>query len=100
MYTAYRLGRADKNPAEFWFDGEIGFFNFYIIPLAKKLDDCGVFGISSDENLNYATRNLNEWKSKGQDVVTEMHKAAELRMNEALKISGTSNKDAIAEETY
>ena len=28
---------------------EIGFFDFYIIPLAKKLKDCGVFGVSSDE---------------------------------------------------
>jgi len=31
--------------------GEIGFYDFYIIPLAKKLDQCGVFGVSSDEYL-------------------------------------------------
>jgi hypothetical protein len=30
-------------------EGEIGFFDFYIIPLAKKLKECGVFGVSSDE---------------------------------------------------
>jgi len=29
----------------------------YIIPLAKKLKDCGVFGVSSDEYLNYAEKN-------------------------------------------
>jgi hypothetical protein len=33
----------------FHLDREIGFFDFYIIPLAKKLKDCGVFGVSSDE---------------------------------------------------
>lgn len=49
MYLAYLHGRAEKDPAEFWFKGEIGFFKFYIIPLAKKLSDCGVFGVSSDE---------------------------------------------------
>eukprot|EP00539_Tryblionella_compressa_P008436 CAMPEP_0178765990 /NCGR_PEP_ID=MMETSP0744-20121128/18796_1 /TAXON_ID=913974 /ORGANISM="Nitzschia punctata, Strain CCMP561" /LENGTH=677 /DNA_ID=CAMNT_0020421623 /DNA_START=22 /DNA_END=2051 /DNA_ORIENTATION=- len=43
-YQAYLDGRAEKNPAKTWYKGEIGFFDFYIIPLAKKLKDCGVFG--------------------------------------------------------
>ena len=57
MHKAYREGRAEKDPSEFWFKGEIGFFDFYIIPLAKKLKECGVFGVSSDEYLNYAIKN-------------------------------------------
>jgi 3'5'-cyclic nucleotide phosphodiesterase len=57
MYLAYHEKRAEKDPSEFWYKGEIGFFDFYIIPLAKKLSECGVFGISSDEYLNYALRN-------------------------------------------
>ena len=71
MYNAYKAGRSDKNPAEFWYEGELGFFDFYIIPLAKKLDSCGVFGVSSDENLNYATRNRQEWEARGREVVAE-----------------------------
>jgi hypothetical protein len=51
MYSAYLEGRAEKNPADFWYDGEIGFFDFYVIPLAKKLKECGVFGVSSAEYL-------------------------------------------------
>ena len=75
MYKAYKEGRMDKDPAENWyqgkhsnrisrlncwlilshrhslFSGEIGFFDFYIIPLAKKLADCGVFGVSSFQYL-------------------------------------------------
>ena len=80
MYAAYCAGRAEKNPADYWYEGgkctlpslrlfiwqhgnkmsnsplqiELGFFDFYIIPLSKKLRDCGVFGPTSDENLNYA----------------------------------------------
>ena len=72
MYNAYWDGRADKNPADFWYEGELGFFDFYIIPLAKKLDSCGVFGVSSDENLNYARKNRQEWQAKGRMVVAEM----------------------------
>ena len=41
----------NSDPASFWYQGEIGFFDNYIIPLAKKLKDCGVFGVSSDEYL-------------------------------------------------
>jgi len=54
------------------YKGEIGFFDFYIIPLAKKLKDCGVFGVSSDEYLNYAIRNREEWSRKGEAVTAEM----------------------------
>ena len=71
-YQAYVDGRAEKNPAEFWYKGEIGFFDFYIIPLTKKLKDCGVFGVSSDEYLNYATKNRSEWEVRGQEIVAEM----------------------------
>jgi hypothetical protein len=74
MYKAYLNGRADKDPSEFWYKGEIGFFDFYIIPLAKKLDDCGVFGVSSNEYLNYATKNRQEWEDKGQELVADMLK--------------------------
>jgi len=52
-----------------WYDGELGFFDHYIIPLAKKLKDCGVFGVSSDEYLNYAVENRSEWAEKGRKVV-------------------------------
>jgi class 3 adenylate cyclase len=72
MFQAFVEGRADKNPADFWYQGEIGFFDFYIIPLAKKLKDCGVFGVSSDEFLNYAVSNRQEWEKRGQEIVAEM----------------------------
>lgn len=72
MYRAYTDGRSKRNPAEFWYEGEIGFFDFYIIPLAKKLEDCGVFGVSSDECLTYALTNRAEWEAKGKEVVESM----------------------------
>jgi len=71
-YQAYRDGRAEKDPTETWYKGEIGFFDFYIIPLAKKLKDCGVFGVSSDEYLSYAMENRRQWEATGEEVVAEM----------------------------
>jgi hypothetical protein len=59
----------NQDPSETWYQGEIGFFDFYVIPLAKKLDTCGVFGVSSDELLNYAEANRKEWETKGKEIV-------------------------------
>ena len=71
MSWAYVNGRAETNPADYWYEGELGFFDFYIIPLAKKLKDCGVFGGLSAEYLNFATLNRQEWEDRGGEVVFE-----------------------------
>ena len=68
-YAAYKEGRAEEDPSVGWYEGEKGFFDFYIIPLAKKLKDCGVFGASSAEYLRYAELNRNEWDARGQEIV-------------------------------
>jgi 3'5'-cyclic nucleotide phosphodiesterase len=72
MREAYFSGRGDRDPAEYWYEGELAFFDFYIIPLAKKLRDCRVFGVSSDGFLNYAEQNREEWERRGREVVAQM----------------------------
>jgi hypothetical protein len=68
-YQQFLDGRVETNPADGWYQGEMGFYDFYIIPLAKKLHQCGVFGVSSDECLNYALANRREWELKGKEIV-------------------------------
>lgn len=68
-YGSFQAGRANKDPSVDWYRGEMGFFDFYIIPLAKKLKDCGVFGVSSAEYLRYAESNRKQWEAQGQDIV-------------------------------
>lgn len=92
MYQAWLDGRCEKDPSEFWYKGEIGFFDFYIIPLAKKLKDCGVFGVSSDEYLQYALNNRKEWEAKGNQVV------AELCEKYGKKKVASSKRDSIQED--
>jgi len=69
QYDAFLAARVDKDPSEGWYESELGFFDYYIIPLAKKLKDCGVFGVSSDEYLSYAEKNRQEWKDRGREVL-------------------------------
>jgi class 3 adenylate cyclase len=72
MYTAYKDGRQDSDPAAGWYKGELWFFDNYVIPLARKLHECGVFGVSSSEYLNYAVENRNEWQRKGEAIVEKL----------------------------
>jgi 3'5'-cyclic nucleotide phosphodiesterase len=75
-YIAFRRGVAGNTPPwNGWYRGELSFFDYYIIPLAQKLHDCGVFGVSYDEFINYAQENRSEWERKGQEIV-EVWKAA------------------------
>jgi class 3 adenylate cyclase len=72
MHAAYKSGRTDTDPSEGWYKSELWFFDNYVIPLAKKLKDCGVFGVSSDECLNYALENRGLWEATGEAIVAEM----------------------------
>jgi hypothetical protein len=72
-YLAWMQGVAGENdPSIGWYNGEIWFFDNYIIPLAEKLAECGVFGVSYHEFLNYAQANRLEWEQKGHQMVAEM----------------------------
>ena len=72
-YVAWLNGHAgEKDPSQGWYGGEIWFFDNYIIPLAEKLNKCGVFGVSYHELLTYALENRKEWKLKGHEIVAEM----------------------------
>jgi hypothetical protein len=72
MHAAFSTGRMEKDLSTFWYQGALGFFDNHIIPLAKKLKDCNVFGVSSDERLNYAIQNRSEWADRGHELMEEM----------------------------
>jgi hypothetical protein len=74
MYKLYQQGRIAKDPSVTWFEGEIKFLESIVIPLAKRLDDCQVFGVSSTENMDNAQKNLLQWKQTGHMVVESFHR--------------------------
>jgi len=71
QHDAYTSGRSDIEPSQGWYKGELWFFDNYVIPLTKKLKECGVFGVSSDEYLKYAVANREQWSRMGEAIVAE-----------------------------
>lgn len=78
-YVAWLNGHLKTDPSLDWYRGEIWFFDNYIIPMAEKLYQCGVFGVSYHELVTYANENKREWESKGVEIVEEMKAACEVK---------------------
>lgn len=94
MYNAFRDGKVAVDPSTNWFIGEIGFFDYYLIPLAMKLKECGVFGSSGYEYVSYVLKNKKEWERKGQQAVQEMEiMYKEVENSEALSFELTDEDD-------
>mgnify|MGYP003564121984 CR=1 FL=1 len=85
QYTAFKAGRLERNPVDGWYKGELWFFDNYIIPLARKMRDCKVFGVSCDEFLDFATDNREEWQAKGEEIVAEWAKTIDEECEEDRK---------------
>jgi 3'5'-cyclic nucleotide phosphodiesterase len=73
LYAAFGSGRTANDPTVGWYEGELWFFDHYVIPLATKLGSCGLFGTAScDDFLQYAVDNRAEWEVRGRCIVDEI----------------------------
>ncbi|KAL3937726.1 MAG: hypothetical protein SGBAC_007220 [Bacillariaceae sp.] len=68
MHDAYTEGRATKDPSDGWYEGELWFFDNWVIPLAQNLKECGVLDIVSDQLVKQARRNRAKWELEGEEI--------------------------------
>lgn len=91
MFLAFDEGRSAKDPTDGWYKGELWFYDNYVIPLAKKLAECKVFGISSDEFLGYAQENRKRWAQEGEHLVQAM--ADRYQKRKEMEIGGLTEEE-------
>jgi hypothetical protein len=73
-------GQTGPNPPWVgWYNGELWFFDNYIIPSAQKLQDCGVFGVSYHEFINYTEQNRMEWEREREQIVSQWQNVLEAK---------------------
>lgn len=77
LKKAYVQGRGD-DPQGGWFSNQIGFLDFYLLPLARKLDDTGVFGDTNGAIFaQIVVENKEKWMREGMSltarIITEGH---------------------------
>jgi len=93
MNLVYKQGRTSVDPSVGWYESQIGFFDYYVIPLAQKLKDSGVFGIAGAEYLLYAVENRREWVAKGREETDMMLVNFNLMYQEMWKEKKTVNEE-------
>eukprot|EP00934_Nitzschia_sp_Nitz4_P006921 Nitzschia sp. Nitz4//scaffold47_size129522//97083//100216//NITZ4_003565-RA/size129522-processed-gene-0.173-mRNA-1//-1//CDS//3329552842//6911//frame0 len=83
-YKAYRLGRIPQDPSVMWYKSELLFFDEHVIPIAKRINDCGIFltfggngntqspSGGGTEYLSFALSNRQQWAAKGGDLIASM----------------------------
>jgi hypothetical protein len=87
MYAAFQQGRSEEDPSLGWYEGELKFFDIYVIPLARKLKDCEALGVLGDEFMMYALQNREEWARKGKEIVEEyLERARQEKFDEGIRL--------------
>ena len=81
MVKAHKAGRTSEDPASIWYTRELKFFDECVLPLAHKFKECGRFGATATEYLEYALENRKEWERNGQGILEEMKVIAEAELS-------------------
>ena len=61
------------DPQNGWFSNQIGFLEAYLLPLARRLDDTGIFG--DEQGARFAQiveENRDQWMRDGMALTTEI----------------------------
>jgi len=100
LSKGYQEGRGASDPREGWYNGEIGFFDFYIIPLAMKLKECGVFGSATREYLDYALENRRRWEEEGKEIARKMVEANDEQVSKVALSASQRKQEEARKESY
>lgn len=72
LRKAYILGRG-TDPQGKWFENQIGFLECYLLPLARRLEDVGVFGEQVGQSFaQIVESNRDTWLVEGHEVTDEI----------------------------
>mmetsp|Transcript_22486 Transcript_22486/g.55637 ORF Transcript_22486/g.55637 Transcript_22486/m.55637 type:complete len:1526 (-) Transcript_22486:168-4745(-) len=81
FHQAFLDVRSDKDPSDNWYNGELWFFENWVVPLATNLKTCGVLDIVSDQLVEQAKSNRRQWEAEGKEICAAMVKSAKAKAN-------------------
>eukprot|EP00980_Cylindrotheca_fusiformis_P018742 scaffold6241_cov129-Cylindrotheca_fusiformis.AAC.19 len=79
MYDAFIDGRESTDPSEGWYEGELWFFDNWVIPLAQNLKECGVLDVVSKQLVRQAAENRKKWEAQGMGITQAMVEKARVK---------------------
>jgi len=83
LKKAFVQGRGD-DPQGGWFTNQIGFIEAYLLPLARKLDDTGVFGdVRGSIFAQIVEESKDRWMREGASLTANIIREGHIRFPEA-----------------
>jgi len=75
LRKAFVENEGGEDPMNGWFDNQTGFLDFYVLPLARKLDDAGAFGDTRGNIfVSLVEQNRKRWVKEGMNVTKNIIK--------------------------
>jgi hypothetical protein len=75
LYDAFVSGRSENNPTNGWYENQLFFYKIYVLPLAEKMQKCGVFGERGGSFLKNALSIRDQWEREGEKITSDMIEA-------------------------
>jgi len=98
LHEAYRNGRGESDPGPEWFRNQIGFYDFYVLPLARRLRKCGVFGEKLGQQfVTNAKAIRRRWLEEGMATSREILKDGEAHYHRRMHQIRGGNSSIIAD---
>jgi len=77
LHEAYESGRCsngeEDDPSKDWFGNQLGFYEIYILPLARRLRKCGAFAPDAGEAFVQNAKNIcRRWEYEGAAITDRM----------------------------
>lgn len=81
LYLELRKAYVQKkgeDPMNGWYDNQTGFLDFYVLPIARKLDDTGAYGETTGNIfVSIVEQNRKRWLKEGMHVTMQTVKTGE-----------------------
>jgi hypothetical protein len=75
LYDAFLSGRSENDPCNGWYENQLKFYKFYVLPLAEKMQKVGVFGDAGSRFFKNALSIRDQWEREGEKMTKDMIEA-------------------------
>ena len=98
LHEAYEIGRCadgeEDDPSKDWFGNQLGFYEIYILPLARRLRKCGAFAPDAGEAFVQNAKNIcRRWEYEGAAITDRMIEEVKREYDERTKGRAAAAQD-------
>ena len=93
------IASEEDDPSKDWFGNQLGFYEIYILPLARRLRKCGAFAPDAGEAFVQNAKNIcRRWEYEGAAITDRMIEEVRREYEERTNGGGAAAREASLEK--